>query len=979
MKRFLFLLAILVVTFAALLMRLPCLIGKLPDGPRQQVLSVLGFPSKQVPAGWAIDARPMHTDEAVHADKFGDLLERNKYKYDPYEYHGPALNYFTLLPAWLGGQKTYEQIDELTLRIVPLAFGVGLVLLLVLVGDGLGRWPAIAAGILLAVSHAFVFYSRYYIMEILLVFFAFLALAAGWRYARTRSPWWAGVLGGSLGLMFATKETWVISAAAMAGSLGLTLLWRRAFPADDAAEAGADRAPARPAVPPPTPAGNQSLAIGNDPNVLEELDDPAANRRKARQAKFSDPPQQRWLWHGLVGLVAFTIVWAAFFSSFGTNWSGLVDSFLAYKTYFNRAGQSDYHLHPWPFYWEMLLYFRDTPKGPLVWSEGLILGLALVGLVAALSGRLIGRANPWFLRFLALYGLSLALAYTVISYKTPWCLLVFLHPLILLAGLGAAAIFRLFRPAGHRVGLGTALAWAVLLALLGLGVYNLAWQAARGTYRFFADPRNPYVYAHSVPNVIRLGKRIHELAALHPDGRKMPIKIIPPTLWPLPWYIRGLDNVRYSEAPPPTLKQAAVVVALADIEPSLDARLHDYQKDYYGLRPNVMLHLYVRNDLWQKFLDQVAARTGAVTQPFLAAPATRPVSGAVEPREEKPQARMPELPSRPGMPELPATAPATRPASQPASPHAVIVGSANWKPGAEVHRFTHTAMATDFEVIVLGGSPEAARRAADAAFDEVDYVENELSRFVPGSDIWRINNAEAGKPITVGIPTMECLQVAQQVNKDSGGVFDVTIGSLLACWRNPDRTPRTPAAEELAKAKARTGMHLLALDFDRQTVTVLAAGVQVDLGGIGKGFAVDRMAAVLKDRDVKAALVHGGRSSVLAIGSPPDRKGWDLAFREIPGSKLELPPLLLTDRSVSGSAQGKNPHIIDPHTGRLVTGRLGAWSAAPTATESDALSTAFLMMTPPQIEDYCAKRPHVSAIIAVHADGKDRLITFGKW
>jgi len=174
-------------------------------------------------------------------------------------------------------------------------------------------------------------------------------------------------------------------------------------------------------------------------------------------------------------------------------------------------------------------------------------------------------------------------------------------------------------------------------------------------------------------------------------------------------------------------------------------------------------------------------------------------------------------------------------------------------------------------------------------------------------------------------------------------------------------------------------MHLLAIDDDRQSVTVLKAGVQVDLGGIGKGLALDRLAALLREREVQAALVHGGRSSVLALGSPPGKDGWDLAFREIPDSKLELPPLLLKDRGVSGSAQGPKPHIMDPRTGQFVTDRLGAWAAAPTAAESDALSTAFMMMTVEQIEAFCKKRPEVSAMIALRAKRRDRLVTFGKW
>ena len=136
--------------------------------------------------------RPMHTDEAIHAYKFGTLLESGEYVYDPVEYHGPTLNYFTMIPAKLCGQKTYQQINEFTLRVVPVAFGVLLVLLAVGVADGMGRPAAIVAAVLTAVSHAMIFYSRYYIQETLLVCFTFGVIVCGWRYVRSRRPGWAG-------------------------------------------------------------------------------------------------------------------------------------------------------------------------------------------------------------------------------------------------------------------------------------------------------------------------------------------------------------------------------------------------------------------------------------------------------------------------------------------------------------------------------------------------------------------------------------------------------------------------------------------------------------------------------------------------------------------------------------------------------------------------------------------------------------------
>src|SRR5713101_6881999 len=171
--------------------------------------------------------RPMHNDEGVNAMKFGELWEHGDYKYDPNEHHGPALFYATLAVARLTSSPDFEHLTEIKLRLISVFFGVGLVLLLPLIADGLGRRATIWAAIFTAASPAMVFYSRYYIHEMLLVFFTFLALAAGWRYWRTRRIGWALLAGAATGLMHSTKETFVITLAAAALALALNQLWNR--------------------------------------------------------------------------------------------------------------------------------------------------------------------------------------------------------------------------------------------------------------------------------------------------------------------------------------------------------------------------------------------------------------------------------------------------------------------------------------------------------------------------------------------------------------------------------------------------------------------------------------------------------------------------------------------------------------------------------------------------------------------------------
>ena len=174
-----------------------------------------------------LDIRPMHGDEAVHAYRFGQLLESNNYRYDPTEFHGPMLNYFTLVPALLSGQHTYASLTEITLRIVPVFFGLILVLMPLLLFDGLGRPVAVVACALTAISPAFVFYSRYYIPEMLLVCFTFGIIACGYRYARSKKWIWALRTGVFAALCFATKETSVIAFGAIVVVLVIVLLTRK--------------------------------------------------------------------------------------------------------------------------------------------------------------------------------------------------------------------------------------------------------------------------------------------------------------------------------------------------------------------------------------------------------------------------------------------------------------------------------------------------------------------------------------------------------------------------------------------------------------------------------------------------------------------------------------------------------------------------------------------------------------------------------
>ena len=333
-----------------------------------------------------LSLRPMHTDEAVHADNFRKaFLEHGGYKYDPNEYHGPTLNYFTLIPARLSSAHSYSDMTEVTLRIVPVVFGALVVLLTLLLVRGLG-FAAVVGAVLTALSPAMVFYSRYYIQEMLLVCFTFGVIVCGYRYARTRRPAWAVAAGGCAGLMHATKETCIIALGAM--GLALTLM------------------------------------------VLAGI----AKGRPLRQVTGGIKPL-----HLVLGLAAAMGVSALFYSSFFQYPQGVLDSYLAYATYLGRgAGGNTTHVHPWYYYLQMIVFARYF-HGP-IWTEGWIVLLALVGLAAAVTGRLRSPIDVKLVRFIAIYTVIMTVVYSAVPYKTPWCLLSFLHGMILLAGVGAATL-----------------------------------------------------------------------------------------------------------------------------------------------------------------------------------------------------------------------------------------------------------------------------------------------------------------------------------------------------------------------------------------------------------------------------------------------------------------------------------------------------------------------------------------------------------
>ena len=492
-----------------------------------------------------LDRRPLHNDEGVNAWILRDLVEKGEYRYNPEEFHGPTLHYLSLPFIKLAAPPA--RMSDANLRVAPVVFGALMILLLAWLADGLGRVATLTAGVLLAISPAFVFYSRYFIHEIFLIFFTFLALGAGWRYVQTGRWPWAALGGAGIGLMYATKETFVFQVAAAAAGAAVVCWQQRR---QDAAPMG------------PRPWGNP----------------------------------RHWALAAAAGLLAAGL----FFSSFFSHPRGLLDAVLTYEHWIHRAGGASPLVKPWTYYFEHLFWFH--PPRSHVWTEGVILGLALAGTGAVWTRRLPKEVNPALGWFLVPYTAVLLAIYNLIPYKTPWCMLVFHHGLILLAGIGVAALWAWARPRWAKGG---------VLALLALAAGHLVWQAWRAAVPVAYDRTNPYVHSQTIPNIFELVEKVKAVAAVHPDGTNLLMKVVSPvSVWPLPWYLREFPRIGWWEEMPPD-PYAPITLVNASLNAELDEKSN---KQYlmvglFGLRPparrnppDTFLEMYVEYKLWERYV-----------------------------------------------------------------------------------------------------------------------------------------------------------------------------------------------------------------------------------------------------------------------------------------------------------------------------------------------------------------------------------------
>ena len=300
------------------------------------------------------------------------------------------------------------------------------------------------------------------------------------------------------------------------------------------------------------------------------------------------------------------------------------------------------------------------------------------------------------------------------------------------------------------------------------------------------------------------------------------------------------------------------------------------------------------------------------------------------------------------------------------------------RPGERVHRFAHEAMATVFEVFVAGKAEAYARQAVRAAFDEVDRFERLFSRFDPSSETSRIGRLGPGESLRVGIETAEVLGIAAAVQAETDGAFDV---NYLASGRPSGRRIKasSPALATLIRvAQTGQGFEVARLPCKEKAKT---PPLKLDLGAVGKGYALNGALAVLRDWEVGNVLLHAGTSTALAAGPGPGKsgsgRGWPVGAGSVAGTSAGPGRVFLRDRALSGSGtEVKGEHIVDPRTGRPARGHRAAWASHPSAAAADALSTAFMVMATDEVAALCGRHPEVWALV-INARKKCRIFNAG--
>ncbi len=473
---------------------------------------------------WDLEVKPLHHDEGVNGFFLDKLVERNFYRYSPENYHGPLIYYLALVSVKLFGRSIFA------LRFFPALLGTLTVVLLWQLKDRLGKFPAAGAAAILAASPTFVYYSREFIHEIHIVFFTLLFFLCAERFSRTRRGSMLVLASLSLALCFTTKETALLH----------TIVMLVAFMIATGTGAGRGRS---------GPVGVARQLVAGPTRVLLST----VGR------------------HPLAFAASVVLFWATivvFFSSFFTNFKGIVDFFAAFTAWTRTGVEIGGHAKP-------VFYFI-----PVLWRmEPLALMLGALGLAGALHSR------DTFERFVSIWALLTFALYSVIPYKTPWLTMNIMTPLVVCLGCFIGRVQRALR--------GRPLAAAVCVAAFGGATWwsaALAWDIALVRYD---DNTEPIVYVHTFREIDDLMARIEEVAS-RIKGRETRISVFSDRQWPLSWYLHHFNSAYPDDVTAEKVDRADIIVASIDQEDEIEELSNGrFVGERYNLRPQVSLTLFV--------------------------------------------------------------------------------------------------------------------------------------------------------------------------------------------------------------------------------------------------------------------------------------------------------------------------------------------------------------------------------------------------
>jgi uncharacterized protein (TIGR03663 family) len=499
--------------------------------------------------------KPLHHDEGVNGFFLGNLYHTGVYQYNPENYHGPTLYYFALvttkLNAFLFGGSG---LTTVAIRLVPAIFGVATVWLALCLRRNIGTIGALAAAALIALSPGDVYISRYFIHEAHFVFFTLGIVVAAVRYYESADPLYLLLASLSAALLFATKETAIISVAVLCLALIVANLYLRH-------------------------AQRNTGAPWEQPRAEKK-------RKPRKKAARRETPLSRFgglssvaMWSG-VALALFIFVSILFYSSFFTYWDGVRGALKSLQVW-AKTGTKE-HTHQLYTYLQWLMQ-EESP-------------LLLLGTMGAMIA-LIRRRNR-FAIFAAAWAFGILTAYSLIPYKTPWLTINITVPLAIISGYALNEIYNAEEGLRSRV---AALTLAAVALLLG------GAQSVLLNFYHYDDDRYPYVYAHTYREFLPLVDKINELAQ-RTDGAKTVITITAREYWPLPWYLRYYEHANFwgdlvdsngklIEAQSPVVISSEKQEAEQGLQ--LQRALGDrYQRlETYPLRPGVTLVLYVKKEL----------------------------------------------------------------------------------------------------------------------------------------------------------------------------------------------------------------------------------------------------------------------------------------------------------------------------------------------------------------------------------------------